>query len=449
MASSSDCHHASWFHSQEQNKNDGKMVVLLTGASGFLGRHLLAGLLATGQQVVCAVRNPHALHDRNAQIRYVAADFTRDLDEAAWLPKLHGVDIVINAVGIIRERRNQTFDAIHTKAPCALFSACKQAGIRRVIQISALGADDAAQSRYHLSKKAADDFLAALDVPSVIVQPSLIYGDDGTSARLFTMMASMPVIFLPSLGEQRIQPLHIDDMVDVVLAILDTSLPPGTRLPAAGQRGLSLSEFLQILRASMGMKRPIFLPIPLALMRIAARAGRFLPGSLLDDETFQMLVRGNTTQDESAAALLHRPMKAPEDFIKPSNAAAVRQRAQLGWLLPVMRFSIAIVWLVTGIVSAAVFPVADSYALLSRTGITGSVAPLMLYGAALLDLLFGFATLLMKRRHWLWVAQVTVIILYTGIITWKLPEFWTHPYGPILKNIPMLASIWMLMELEA
>ena len=90
----------------------------------------------------------------------------------------------------------------------------------------------------------------------------------------------------------------------------------------------------------------------------------------------------------------------------------------------------------------------ESYALLARTGITGMLAPLMLYGAALMDLAFGIGTLVLKRRRWLWLAQLGLILFYTVVISIRLPEFWLHPYGPLLKNLPMLAAIWLLCELE-
>jgi hypothetical protein len=72
----------------------------------------------------------------------------------------------------------------------------------------------------------------------------------------------------------------------------------------------------------------------------------------------------------------------------------------------------------------------------------------MLYGATLMDLAFGIGSLVLKRRRWLWLAQLTLILFYTVIISFRLPEFWLHPYGPLLKNLPMLAAIWLLYELE-
>jgi uncharacterized protein YbjT (DUF2867 family) len=425
------------------------MLILLTGASGFIGRHLAQALTAAGHDVLFAAR-PSGKRSPNNN-RSVAADYTKDFSEADWLPRLDGVDAVINAVGIIREHGTQTFDAIHSRTPRALFAACVTAGVRCVIQVSALGADQHAQSRYHLSKKEADDFLAALPISSVIIQPSLVYGPGGTSAYLFNTLASLPVIPLPGSGQQQVQPVHIDDVVAAVLAALEQDFPAGTRIVVAGPQAMSLREFLAQLRATMGLGRASCLPVPGALMRLVAAAGKWLPGALLDSETLQMLERGNAASSDDNArlqALLGRSPKPVAQFIPSSSAQVTRRLAQLAWLLPLLRVSIALVWIITGIVSLGLYPVADSYALLARVGITGVLAPVMLYGAAAMDLLFGIATLVLKRRYWLWLAQLGAILFYTTIITWKLPEFWLHPYGPLLKNLPMLAAIWLLFEWE-
>jgi uncharacterized protein YbjT (DUF2867 family) len=432
-----------------QEGKDAKLVVLLTGASGFIGRHLANALAAAGHQVVGAVRNP--LPAADPRFRYVSAEFTRDFDPADWAARLAGVDVVINAAGIIREHGAQTFDAIHNRAPRALFSACAAAGVQLVVQVSALGADEHAQSHYHRSKKEADDFLAGLPLRSVIVQPSLVYGADGTSARMFTTWASLPFIALPGRGEQMIQPVHIDDLtvaVIALLALLDHAVERGTKVPVVGPHPMSLKTFLSILRNSMGLGHAYFLPVPMPLVRIAAKAGTIFPGSLLDTETLQMLERGNSASALQTSRLLGREPRRAENFIMKPDISAMRLQAKLNWLLPMLRVSIALVWIVTGIVSLGLYPLEGSYALLARVGIAGMLAPVMLYGAALLDLAFGIAILVLTRRRWLWLAQLAVILFYTAVITWKLPEFWLHPYGPLLKNLPMLAAIWLLLELE-
>jgi hypothetical protein len=117
-------------------------------------------------------------------------------------------------------------------------------------------------------------------------------------------------------------------------------------------------------------------------------------------------------------------------------------------LLPVLRVSIAILWIAAGIVSAGLFPVDESLALLARAGITGKLGYVALYGAALLDLALGAATLALRRRRTLWLLQMLVILGYTAIITVALPEQWLHPYGPVVKNLPILAAILLLYSLE-
>jgi hypothetical protein len=95
--------------------------------------------------------------------------------------------------------------------------------------------------------------------------------------------------------------------------------------------------------------------------------------------------------------------------------------------------------------------VQDSYELLARTGVPPSLQPLMLYGAAGLDLLLGVLTLWPLRpraRRRLWAAQALLIAFYTVLITWRLPEFWLHPYGPLSKNLPILAALALLAALE-
>jgi len=167
------------------------MMVLIAGASGFIGARLAAACVAAGDTVVCASRNgrePGLPGTRHARLDYTAMPAAERLAEM-----LDGVDVVVNAVGILRERGAQTFEALHVTGPAALFSAAARAGVRRIVQVSALGAEDGASARYHSSKHRADLALATLPVDWVIVQPSLVYGAGGTSARLFEFLASLPV----------------------------------------------------------------------------------------------------------------------------------------------------------------------------------------------------------------------------------------------------------------
>jgi uncharacterized protein YbjT (DUF2867 family) len=424
------------------------LTVFLTGASGFLGSHIAQALVRAGHTLVVAVHRaaPDGVHART-----VAVDFVRDTDPTAWRVRLAGVDVVINAVGILREQGAQTFDRLHRDTPRALFDACVEAGVRQVIQVSALGADADARSRYHISKREADDYLARLPIDAAIVQPSLVYGRDGASARLFDTLASLPLIPVPGDGRQCVQPIHVDDVCDAIVALVGRPLRRGTRIPLAGPRPLTLAAFLLRLRSALGFRGGRVVGVPMALVRATAAIGERLPRALLDRETLGMLERGNVAPADAVHALLGRAPRAVEAFVTRDERPAAQARAVLGWQLPLLELALAATWIWTGIVSLGLYPVADSYALLARLSITGGLATTMLYGAAALDLALGVAVLALRppvARRWMWRVQIAIVLGYTVLISVWIPEFWLHPYGPILKNLPLVAATLVAASLE-
>lgn len=444
----------------------GRTTVLLTGASGFIGARIAAALAGSGCRVICGVRDPEASRRHAGSMapscEFRAVDFNAMVEAPAWRPLLQGVDVVVNAVGIFQERPGQSFDVLHRRAPIALFAACADAGVRAVIQLSALGADAQAQTQYHLSKKAADDFLLDLaqrtNLRAAVLQPSLVFGAEGVSASMFGMLATMPLLALPDGGNQRIQPVHIDDLVGAVarlaaMAPADESWPQG-RLAVVGPQPITLRGYLSALRAALGHGgRLRVLPVPQSLaLATAPVVSRLAPALPLSRDALSMLARGNTAEAAPLRRLLGRDPIPIEQFIPAAWREPARSAAVLRWQLPVLRTAIALVWIITGIVSLGIYPVQDSYALLARAGVPAALQPLALYGAAVLDILLGVLCFVRWRQRfgfpWVWAAQAALILGYTVIISVRLPEFWLHPYGPLTKNLPMLAALWLLGTLE-
>jgi len=423
------------------------MKILVLGATGFLGRHLVRALAAAGHEVVAGTRA--APQSGQPGVAYREVDFNRADQVHDWLPLVHDIEVVINAVGIFRESRGKQFRQLHEKAPQALFAACHQAGVRRVVQVSALGADAHAQTPYHLTKFAADEFLLSLPLDAVVVQPSLVYGPGGTSAAWFGMLATLPLVPAPDIGAARVQPIHVHDVAAAIVALVDPVRKPPRRIALVGPRALSWRDFLNGLRTALGLPgRGRFIPVPGGVAAAMARMGDWWPGALLDSAAWRMLRRGNCADVGPLRTLLGWTPRDVCQFVEPESAPAQRMQAQLRWLLPIARLALACLWIVTGLLSLGIYPVQSSYALLQRAGVPPELQPLALYGAALLDIALGLLALSPRRTRRLWAAQGGLILGYTAIISWKLPEFWLHPYGPILKNLPLLALLWLLYELE-
>jgi uncharacterized protein YbjT (DUF2867 family) len=422
------------------------MRVLVTGASGFIGRALVEALEREGHEVIRAARHPGA--GREA----LAVDMAQVPDAHWWAPQLAGVQAVVNAVGILRERGTQTFEALHARAPIELFQACVRAGVPTVIQISALGADESAQSRYFRTKKAADDTLRSLPLQGAIVQPSIVYGPGGASTQLFNTLAAAPLLFFPLAGAMQFQPVHLDDVVAGVLALLREPPPQVRTVVFSGPAAMKLRDYLARLRRMLGFGgRALMLPLPEFLFRWGAAVAGLVPGSPLDRDTAGMLLAGNKGDSAPFAALLGRQPRAVEDFVPASHRDATRSQAALGLWLPVLRWALAFMWIVTAIVSLGVYPVSDSLALLARVGLHGALALTALYAAAILDLALGVLTVAAPSgwRHRVWAAQGLLIIGYTMLISVFLPEYWWHPFGPVTKNMPLLAAIGLLWSLES
>lgn len=427
------------------------MRILLTGATGFIGSHILEALLREGHRVVMVSRRP--LPRDESAVQSLRKDFSQAVDPGDWEAALQGIDVVINAVGILRERGTQRFETLHYRAPAALFQAAVAAGVKRIVQVSALGADDAASTPYHLSKKAADDVLRALPVEGIVVQPSLVFGPGGASTTMFTSQATQPFIPLPGTGAQGVQPVHIEDLVDVVvrLATRDDLAREyaGNTIAVVGPQPMTLREYYRQLRRALGEMGPArFVSVPIAVMRVLAWAGQWIPGSPLDPDTLSMLERGSVAAPNDTQIILGRQPRSVAAFLSHGAAADLTIAARLRWLTPILRISVALVWLIAGVVSMGLYPVEDSLAMLIAVGVPLGLAPAALYGAATLDIFFGLWVLSPWRSKWLWALQMVVVIAYTLVLTLKLPAFWLHPFGPLAKNLPFLAVLWLLYEID-
>jgi len=425
------------------------MNILITGASGFIGGHITDALIQQGHRVTVCVRKRECAQQRWPDAQIVTADFSQAQTISAWLPRLEHVDVVINAVGIIRESGSQRFKALHTDSPCILFKACEQAGVNSVIQISALGADESAFSQYHLSKRAADECLMGLALNWTILLPSIVYGPGAKSMAFFRALAALPFTPIIAEGDQQLQPVHIDDVVRSVVQIIHSAEQKRLRIELVGPEAITIKQMYSCLRDWLGLGRPRYISIPYSLTLLAGYLAGFVGHSPLTKESVQMLSRGNTADVRPFVDQFGFVPQSFEQALKRVPAQqADRWHAGLYFLKPLLRLSIGFLWIFTGIVSAFVFPLEQSYSMLEKAGITGLWAPVMLYGAAATDVVLGLATLMAYRINIIGLMQVALIALYTIIISFSQPELWIHPFGPISKNIPLMIATFIMIVLE-
>jgi uncharacterized protein YbjT (DUF2867 family) len=425
------------------------MNILLTGATGFIGNAVLLALLRRGHRVTACCRNPERLLIDGPNIKPLSVDFMSADSVPHWLPHLHGIDAIVNCVGIIAESKGQSFAQLHSQVPSALFQAGAQAGVQKIVQISALGADEQAESAYHLSKIAADDALRTLPLDWFVLQPSLVYGDGAKSSGLFHALAALPVHLLPDGGGQLLQPIHVDDVAAAVCRCFEPAVFGRLTVALVGPEPIAYADWLQALRHRLGKPPATRYSLPYRYASIAAGFGKWLGEPILSKDNIAMLGRGNSADSGPVTELLGRPpiSMASQLFEKPASQAE-RWHAALYFLKPLLRFAIALVWLWSGITSLFFYPHELSYQLLADTGITGIGAPLTLYGLAAMDIALGLATLGRYRPHSLMLWQFWIVLAYSVVVALRLPEFVFHPFGPLLKNIPFLMCLLIYRQLE-
>lgn len=284
--------------------------ILVCGASGFIGRRIVRALRDAGLTVTEASSATH--------------NFSQNLQASDWLPRLQGFDAVVNAVGILRDTRQRKLVALHHRAPAALFEACAQAGIRKVVQISANGVTQF-NTRYASTKRAADEVLLRLRaegrLDSTVVRPSIVYGRGGASSALFMNLARLPVMVLPAAAlKARIQPVAVQDVAQAVVKLIQNGGPEV--VTAVGAQALSLSDFIAELRRQLGHGKAMVVPLPEAPSRWSAQLGDHFSFQPWSTESLAMLQEDNVGDADAFARLLGRSPLPLERFVEAAWQSA-------------------------------------------------------------------------------------------------------------------------------
>jgi uncharacterized protein YbjT (DUF2867 family) len=288
------------------------MRVLVLGGCGFIGRHAAAALLERGHEVAIGTRFPARRERRlpaplhNCARREVR--FERLLQRDEWLVLLAGFDAVVNAVGILRERRGESYDRVHHLAPAALAAACTFAG-RRLIHVSALGLHATARSAFIRSKIAGEHGIASSGGDYCIVRPSLLDGPGGFGARWLRTMARLPVHLVPADAKGRIAAMHVRDLGAAIALLCENERGRGLReVELGGRHLLTMAEYLAALRRRVGARPALLIPLPAWLARVASHACDLLHFSPFSFGHLELMRRDNAPRINLLPWLLERPL---------------------------------------------------------------------------------------------------------------------------------------------
>lgn len=251
--------------------------VLLLGATGFIGGHVLRALLDRGVNVVAVRRNMNPegglTPSSSATLGWKQLKLQHLRDASDWAGHLHGIDLVINCVGILRQRWGESYEDVHHHMPRALAQACALAGVR-LIHTSALGLHEGARSRFLSSKLRGEQAIQASGADHCIVRPSLIDGLGGFGASWLRMLASWPVHFVPRGATGRIAALQASDLGEAFAALArmrDFSHQREANL--GGERLFAYRHYLQVLRGVEHTEAPVKPAVQVLLPDWVSRIG--------------------------------------------------------------------------------------------------------------------------------------------------------------------------------
>lgn len=416
------------------------MRILVLGAAGFIGRHIVAELVSAGHEPVACVRRREDFARAFPSVAVADCNLARDLSASDWLPRLSAIDVVVNAAGLLR---GSDMEAVHVRSPQALYEACEQRGVKRVVLISAISARPDVDTDYARTKLAGERLVQESRLDWVILKPSLIiakgsYG--GTS--LLRGLAGFPLaIPLAGDGSFAFSPLHAKDLARAVRVACEAGHLSRHILEPSGPDVLSLKEILARYRMWLGFPSVPFISMPMGFMRLLARLGDMAGGGPISSNALAQLTAGNADDGQRFAAAIGF---APQAFstLLAQEPAEVQDRwhARLFFLAPFLKGVLVLMWLVSGLVGIFTGPVIAK-AVLAAVGWNSEWAMPIVWATCLIDFAIAALILLDGRGNRSTMVQLAVIAFYTIALTVALPQLWLDPLGPLLKNVPILAAV--------
>jgi uncharacterized protein YbjT (DUF2867 family) len=247
------------------------MRVLLTGAYGLIGAACLARLHEAGHDLIAAGRSIGSARRRFPYARWIEADFAKLTSPELWLPLLAGVDAVVNCVGALQDSARDDVDRVQRDGTVALFEACMRAGVKRIVHISAIGAELEGPSAFARTKAQAEVHLKTLALDWVILRPGLVlapavYGGSAVLRAIAAFPGFLPVVA----ADAHIQVIGIDDLSAAVASALTPNAPSKVVWDVAHPQVHTLAAIVMAMRQWLGIALRRVVPIPDGVAKVVA-----------------------------------------------------------------------------------------------------------------------------------------------------------------------------------
>jgi len=271
--------------------------VCVIGGGGFIGRHMAERLAALGVRVIIPTRHRERAKGNLIVLPSVELLVTDVNDPAQLVDRMRGCDAVIHLAGILHERRAGDFRRVHVELTRRVLEACREAGVRRYLHMSALGASATAPSEYLRTKAAAEALVleaGAAGLATTIFRPSVVFGDGDAFLTLFArMQAVAPFVPLGS-PSARLQPVWVEDVAHAFVVSLEDERTVGECYELAGPRVYTLRELVELAGQLSGHPRPV-IGLSDGLSRLQARLFGLLPVKLLTYDNYLSLTVDNVS----------------------------------------------------------------------------------------------------------------------------------------------------------
>ena len=269
--------------------------ILLFGASGQIGRNLIRKLTQNNYKIIAVTRNIHRagyILKTQANPGYLELVEIKNFNIDKIEELMNRCSICINLIGILFEKKKDHFKSIHTDLPNLLAQAANKINLDKFIHISALGIEDAFDSKYAKSKIEGEKKIIKNFSNSIILKPSIIYSvDDNFTTRFMKLLSILPIMPLYYSGNTKFTPIHVSDIVNIIYKMVE-SKNKNIILECIGPETLSFKEIIKILLNSIEKKR-LLIPFPTPLAKLSAKLLQLLPQPLLTEDQLKLLKYDN------------------------------------------------------------------------------------------------------------------------------------------------------------